>query len=136
MSSNPSDPTPPKAGGLWARLFGMGGAAKTETEAPADPSAPTEPEKAQQEVTADSPAAVALSPQVAGMRIKDRYEITTQLSERGGINRYAGLDHGASPPRPVAIVQATLPELPEAVIPLEEPPTLTEDEILPTFEDA
>jgi protein phosphatase len=91
-------------------------------------------------VAVPAPAAIPIvvSPPVSkgsGMRIRDRYEIGALLSERGGVNRYAGLDQDASPPRPVIIVEAALPELPEAVLPLEDEPLAADEEIVPTFED-
>jgi protein phosphatase len=91
-------------------------------------------------VAAPPPAAIPIvvNPPVSkgsGMRIRDRYEIDALLGERGGVNRYSGLDHHASPPRPVIIVEAALPELPEAVVPLEDEPFAADEEIVPTFED-
>jgi protein phosphatase len=255
MSNKPTDPTPPKAGGLWARLFGMG-SAKPEPPKPAEappappppspedtlpdwkavlpapageapsaadvdavdaafsdlsplPATPPEPEPSlepqaepellelQHTAVAEAPVpaeelppepcpacgtlrkgaasycddcgwmfsngpvrhavgasiatpaaamsaavpapAVAPTPALGGtgMRLKDRYEISGLLAERGGVSRYAALDHGASPPRPVVVLQAALPEIPEAILPLDEDATISaEEEIIPTFEDA
>src|SRR5262249_4308352 len=104
---------------------------------PAPPRPPPRPPGEPPRRRPPTPAAPASanSLQGAGMRIKDRYEVTGLLSERSGINRLAGLDHAASPPRPVIIVQAAMPELPEVVVPFEEPTAMLDEEILPTFED-
>jgi serine/threonine protein phosphatase PrpC len=91
---------------------------------------------------APEPSVAALAVPVAapsrtpGMRLHDRYEIVGMLNERGGVSRYSGLDHASEPPRPVVIVQAALPEIPEAVLPLEEDLAAPlDDEIVPTFEE-
>jgi serine/threonine protein phosphatase PrpC len=246
MSTKQPDPTPPKAGGLWARLFGMGSSSKSDTtemppeakpqpegdepapspamadEAPdlmpatqaeaveaawndlapaatavqappEEPDLETEPEPvemaplpleapldpcpacgtvpkpgqaycddcgwmfsngpvrtaAMAAVIASAPAAPVATPSPApapvaslpsptkgpGMRLRERYEIVAQLAERGGVVRFSGLDHDANPPRPIVIVQAPLPELPEAVVSLEDTPLANGEEIVPTFED-
>jgi protein phosphatase len=72
-----------------------------------------------------------------GTRLRDRYEIGAQISERSGISRYWGFDHGSTPPRRIVILQAAMPELPEVVLPMEDNPEpgIDEDEIIPTFED-
>jgi protein phosphatase len=75
----------------------------------------------------------------AGTRLKDRYEIQELLSERSGVSRYRGLDHGASPPMSVVIVQApTLEMAPvvngDAEVPVAEVEEPGEEEFLPTFE--
>jgi protein phosphatase len=74
-------------------------------------------------------------------RLKDRYELTTLLSEREGIARFRGLDHGAGTPEPVPVTIVRM-ELPPAAEPVEEaedggaPATLTGDEeILPSFDE-
>jgi serine/threonine protein phosphatase PrpC len=88
-----------------------------------------------------SPPAIAaapasISPKGNGMRIRERYEVVAQLAERGGVTRFSGLDHSANPARPIVIVQATLPEIPEAVLPLDDTQPLADgEEIVPTFED-
>jgi serine/threonine protein phosphatase PrpC len=257
MSTKQPDPTPPKAGGLWARLFGMGSSGKPETSEKSEPTPAPEPEPEQDEVTpawtaslpsppstaahmmpvaeADSvnaawndlaavPSApshvedelesepalpsvnvetlpdtievqlapcpacgtvpkggqaycddcgwmfsngpirqaatipIATAPPSAptapapvstafttaaskgpAMRLRDRYEILplalAPLAERDGVSRFSGLDHDTDPPRPVVIVQAALPELPQAVVPLEDAPLEDGEEIIPTFED-
>jgi PPM family protein phosphatase len=244
MSTKQPDPTPPKAGGLWARLFGMGSSSKSDTtemppeakpqpevdepapspcppmvdEAPnlmpatqaeaveaawndlapaatavqappEEPALETEPEPVEMApvpveapldpcpacgtvpkpgqaycddcgwmfsngavrtaAIASTPAAPVAAPSPApapvaslppptkgpGMRLRDRYEIFAQLAERGGVVRFSGLDHGANPPRPIVIVRAPLPELPEAVVSLEDTPLANGEEIVPTFED-
>ena len=86
----------------------------------------------------NSPAAAASLPapfREPGMRLRDRYEFGTLLGERAGISRYSGFDHDAEPPRPVVIVQAALPEIPEAVLPLEDEPLADGEEIFPSFEE-
>jgi serine/threonine protein phosphatase PrpC len=83
--------------------------------------------------------AVAISVTPA-TRLKDRYEIGEKIGDRAGVARYRGLDHSTSPPAPVLIVQGAVPELPEAVIPLEgdAPAALNDefDEFVPTIDEA
>jgi protein phosphatase len=87
-----------------------------------------------------APVPVASNHNSAGTRIKDRYEIGDLLSERSGVRRYRGLDHGASPPAPVIIVQAAVLEMAPVLSDAEELPVAAieepaEDEFLPTFEE-
>jgi serine/threonine protein phosphatase PrpC len=87
-------------------------------------------------IPAAFPVAAPSPPPVPGMRIKDRYEIVSHLSERGGVRRSSGLDHSTAPPRPVIVVQAPLPEIPEAIVPMEDDTPLgADEELMPTFED-
>jgi serine/threonine protein phosphatase PrpC len=93
-------------------------------------------------VVAPSAVAVEASPSNS-MRIKDRYEIRELLCERSGIKRYRGIDHGldGGRPVPVVIVRATIPTMTEPVLELDPPPLAeiaesTEDELLPTFDEA
>jgi serine/threonine protein phosphatase PrpC len=81
------------------------------------------------ELMADSSATPVL-------RIKDRYELRDLVSERAGICRYRGVDHGSGG-MPVTIVWAPLPDMVEP-IPLDEDARaapLEDEEILPTFDD-
>jgi serine/threonine protein phosphatase PrpC len=85
---------------------------------------------------AAGPAAAANNP--AGNRVKDRYEIGELMSERPGVSRHRGMDHGGGQPVPVIILRAAVSEMAPAVdedlpaAPVEEP---AEDEFLPTFEE-
>ncbi len=68
-------------------------------------------------------------------RLQDRYEIREIISERAGLVRYRGLDHGGAEPVPVVIFSAPLPEmvevLEEAALDVPE----EDEELLPTFDD-
>jgi protein phosphatase len=106
-------------------------AAAASTSSPAAAPAPGAP-------PVPAPAAAAAPPPLqAGSRVHDRYEVLHQVGERGGIFRFAGLDHAAAPPRPVVLLRAALPELPEVVVPVEDsaPPAAADEELLPTFEE-
>jgi protein phosphatase len=91
---------------------------------------------------AAAPAAVVTAeavPEEPAGRLQGRYEITVLLSEREGIARFRGLDHGGGDPVPVTILRM---EIPAAALPVEEPdnggapPTMTGDEeILPSFDE-
>ncbi len=75
-------------------------------------------------------------PKAPGMRLKDRYEIVSSLTERGGVTRFGGLDHSTNPPRAVVLVQAVAQELPQAVVqPSEDTIAGPLEELLPTFEE-
>jgi protein phosphatase len=85
---------------------------------------------------ASSPAADSKLSTVPAMRLKDRYEVVQQLSERGNIVRFSGLDHSSAPPRAVVIVRAPVQQLPEAVLqPGDDTIAEQSEEIMPTFED-
>jgi protein phosphatase len=117
------------------------GPVRPVTGAPISAPPPAAPAAAATVVPAMPPPAnpnPVASPPPNGTRLRERYEILGQTSERGGIVRFAGLDHAAAPPRPVTVLQAVLPELPEVVVPLEDsPPTAgVDDEIIPTFEES
>jgi serine/threonine protein phosphatase PrpC len=71
-------------------------------------------------------SAVPATPTLPG-RLQDRYEAQERLSERTGVVRYRGLDHGVTPPARVLIVQQAQPRAP---VPVE----TSEDEILPSFD--
>lgn len=69
-----------------------------------------------------------------GTSLNNRYEVGDKLSERGGLSRYRGFDHGSGQPRPVIIVTALAQtsdttEMPMAVL------EAADDEIMPSFED-
>jgi len=231
MSTNSSEPSTPKGGGLWARLFGVEEAQKAETkdEAPGEwmavpaPAPQAKPSSKDLEAAAESrqmarevdaelpipeaepvdfqvpplevteitepalatppsrpqpcpscqtprkgtqpycddcgwmfgpsdpvpvnglvPAAapakpVAANRPAAGARLKGRYEIQELLSERAGLNRYRGQDHGAGQPVPVLIVHAAVPEAAalltgEVELPVAEVDEPAPEEYLPTFE--
>jgi protein phosphatase len=84
-------------------------------------------------------AAPAAAP-ASSARLQDRFEILEVLSERGGVRRYRGLDHGGPVPATVILLEqdAVLQALPVAA---EEPPAALEaapeadDEILPGFDE-
>lgn len=70
--------------------------------------------------------------------LEDRFEVLEKVTERCGVIRYRGLDHGdgSSPPSPIFILQqrtplAPTPALLEPVSPIEE----CSDEILPFFDE-
>ncbi len=71
-------------------------------------------------------------------RLKDRFEVRERISERCGVTRYRGLDHGdgSGIPVPVVIVRQAV------VRPVEEPPTAEplpaaeeDEEFLPSFDE-
>ena len=77
-------------------------------------------------------------------RLQDRFELGQRVSERQGVERFRGLDHGASPPAPVWIVRQPLPPMAEAAVPVAEAVEeaapaeaveVPEEEILPGFDD-
>ena len=73
--------------------------------------------------------------------MQDRFEVGAQVSERQGVQRFRGLDHGANPPAPVWIIREPLPPAAEEAIPMAEamedapPAEAVEEEILPGFDD-
>ena len=75
------------------------------------------------------------------LRLQDRFEVGAQVSERQGVQRFRGLDHGANPPAPVWIIREPLPPAAEEAIPMAEamedaaPAEAVEEEILPGFDD-
>ncbi len=92
---------------------------------------------------AASGAAGPGAPAAAGpvVRLQDRFEVGAQVSERQGVQRFRGFDHGANPPAPVWIVREPLPPVAEEAIPMAEaieetvPVEAVEEEILPGFDD-
>ena len=78
-------------------------------------------------------------PAMVSKRIKERYEITEKISERAGLTRYKGWDHGSGQPAAIVIVESRLPDMAEELteeipaVAIEEP---SDEEILPTFEDS
>lgn len=91
----------------------------------------------------------AAMPSSAALRLKNRYEVGALISERQGVCRYRGLDHGGNglpvpvAPVPIVIVQSALPEMiepilegvPVAVVPSPNGAALDDDEILPGFDE-
>lgn len=68
--------------------------------------------------------------------VQDRYELLERTSERGGVERFRGLDHSTTPPTPVVIVRQPMPQAkPPAPLPAILPPRDDDDEILPSFDD-
>jgi protein phosphatase len=100
--------------------------------APAAASAPTAAATHPAAPVASAPAAL----NSGGGMLRERYEVVGEIGERAGIRRYSGFDHSTTPPRPVVVVQAPLPEIPEVVLPLEDSPPaeVLDDEIIPTFD--
>jgi protein phosphatase len=78
----------------------------------------------------------------AGVRLRDRYEVREQVSERQGVVRFRGLDHGdgSGTPVPVVIVRQEVPRL-AAALPAEDevvaasPEDTADEMILPAFDD-
>ena len=85
----------------------------------------------------DVPAAIPAS------RLRNRYELRDLISDRMGVARFRGLDHGhgSSPPIPVIVVRQVLPKAAEPIAAAEAPlaealPAAGEDdEILPMFDE-
>ncbi|HWG42620.1 MAG TPA: protein phosphatase 2C domain-containing protein, partial [Gemmataceae bacterium] len=91
---------------------------------------------------AAQPAAAA--PEGLVVHLKNRYEIREPISERSGVTRYRGLDHGdgSSSPVPVTIIREArqaFDALPAAeAIPVEDTAVALEDnddDVLPVFDD-
>ncbi|HEY7315905.1 MAG TPA: protein phosphatase 2C domain-containing protein [Gemmataceae bacterium] len=89
--------------------------------------------------TVAAPAAAAEAPAV---RLQNRYEVGEQVSDRFGVVRFRGLDHGdgSSPPAPVVIVRQAAPrpaeEIPIAeAAPVEAVLAEEDEEIVPVFDD-
>jgi serine/threonine protein phosphatase PrpC len=82
------------------------------------------------------------NPDFTALRLRDRFEVRERISERCGVTRYRGLDHGNGSGTPVPIVvvrQAVL--RPAEAIPAEEVPPAepaateeNEEELLPGFD--
>jgi protein phosphatase len=75
-----------------------------------------------------------------GTRVQDRYELTVLLTERDGVARFRGLDHGAGTPEPMPVTIVRMAVL--AAAPLVEATEVAaeaipggEDEILPSFDE-
>ena len=84
------------------------------------------------------------APAAPAARLQDRFEVGARVSERQGVERFRGLDHGASPPAPVWIIREALPPMAEAAVPVAEAiddatpaegVPAVEEEILPGFDD-
>jgi protein phosphatase len=95
---------------------------------------------------AGAPAAVEANPgpEIPMTRLKNRYELLERISERSGVTRYRGLDHGdgSSPPVPVMVVRQALPPAAEPVpageaVPATEvlPAAEADEEIFPIFDE-
>jgi PPM family protein phosphatase len=83
-------------------------------------------------------SAASAAPKAAAVKLNNRFELTELLTERHGVARYRGLDHGdgAVPPVPVVILKQ---ELLQTAIPAAPLPMENEDfgeEIMPSFDEA
>src|SRR5579884_1404580 len=83
----------------------------------------------------------ATSSDLPAFRLKDRYEVRERISERCGVSRFRGLDHGSGTPIPVILVRQAVMRPAEAV-PAEEAPTAEpavstekDEELLPNFDE-
>jgi serine/threonine protein phosphatase PrpC len=81
------------------------------------------------------------APPVAAVRLQDRFEIGSKVSERRGVERFHGVDRAATPPAPVWIVRQPRPA-PAVAEALDDSPTepmdesvFADEEILPGFDD-
>lgn len=82
-----------------------------------------------------APAAPAAPPPPA-VRVRDRYELGTVLSQYGNVTRYRGVDYAApGAPIPVIVLSEVVPEAPQPAAPPRNPDTSAEIEILPAFDD-
>jgi protein phosphatase len=62
------------------------------------------------DAVAAAPATLTPPESPVGHRLHDRYELGQLLSQRGGVFRYRGLDHGPDAPAPVRMVRAAVAE--------------------------
>lgn len=67
------------------------------------------------------------------VRLRNRYEVGEMLSERQGICRYRGWDHGAGAPQPIVILWGPVGAVDDPVM---EAVAVEDDDILPTFDEA
>lgn len=67
------------------------------------------------------------------VRLRNRYEVGEMLSERQGICRYRGWDHGGDRPGPVVILWGPVGQVDDPVM---EAVAVEDEDILPTFDDA
>src|SRR5262245_19915304 len=111
MSSKEPDPTPPKAGGLWARLFGMGESPKSETPAPPKhESEPLKPESTAEERSPEWPA-VPAEPPAAAMSAAPEMAVLTEPPPANA----AALDevfHNLAANHPTTEPEVDLPPMP------------------------
>jgi protein phosphatase len=89
---------------------------------------------------ASAPATTEANPGEAmpTARLKNRYELCERISERSGVTRYRGLDHGdgTEPPVPVVVVRQALPPAAEPVPAAEAvPATETDEDMFPMFDE-
>ncbi len=86
-------------------------------------------------------SAVPAEPPAPAVRLQERFEVGTKISERRGVERLRGVDCGVKPSAPIWIIRQPLPstavEEPAAEPPAEpiEESSFPEDEILPGFDD-
>jgi protein phosphatase len=76
------------------------------------------------------------APADAAVRLQDRFEVLEQVSERGNVRRYRGLDFGdgSGPPVPVIILEQE--RAAEEPAPMAEPVEAdTEDALMPSFDE-
>ncbi len=84
----------------------------------------------------------AATAEIPAIRLKDRYEIREQISERCGVTRYRGVDHGDGSGNdvPVVLVRQAVPPAAQPLAaggtPVAEPlPAAEEDDVLPIFDE-
>ncbi|MHB1425665.1 MAG: protein phosphatase 2C domain-containing protein [Gemmataceae bacterium] len=93
-------------------------------------------------VSSDRDTDVLPSLDIPTFRLKDRFEIRERISERCGVTRFRGLDHGGAAPVPVVLVRQAVAKIaaPPAAeeLPAAEPLAAAEiaEEILPSFDEA
>jgi len=90
---------------------------------------------------AAAPPASAAAPQGSTVRLKNRFEVRETISERPGVTRYRGLDHGEGAAAPVAVVilRQQLPQMADPMPAEETAPAVVaesdDDEVLPVFDE-
>lgn len=87
-------------------------------------------------VAAPAAAAPAAAPTTGG-RLRGRYERVALISDRLGVRRFRGMDHGpdgTGPTVPVVLIEQSLPPAPSIAL-VEPLPVRDDEEILPGFDD-